>query len=372
MARHEALSRSGRHKQVLRHRYILVRPWCGNTCSHYPRTPPARIVPSPGGDTLLPMADFDTTEFRAARFDRRSATERSPGAVPDRHARLRPACGRRVRRRRCFEIVEELEAGSRERVRRAAEARGGRRGDRRASSSVRTRRPTRSRRARARRPRAGSSAPSARRSCSRQQADAYAEQVVVDTRLLWEERQRLIEDIRQLADDVLRTAEDAHERVTLPEMLAEPEPETRRADRDEPARRATGPTTAHGRGGARRPARRSGARRRRVGHPTTRTARASASARAAACRGALRPVEALLFVALREVPNDFEKRRPIGPGALPPARWPTPSVRSTPRCGWLDRRGIRNASTSRTMQTATMMAMVMAPPVPARPLPQTA
>ena len=56
----------------------------------------------------------------------------------------------------------------------------------------------------------------------RQQADAYSEQIVVDTRLLWEERQRLIEDIRQLADDVLATAEDALERVALPQMLAEP------------------------------------------------------------------------------------------------------------------------------------------------------
>jgi DivIVA domain-containing protein len=61
----------------------------------------------------------------------------------------------------------------------------------------------------------------------RQQADAYSEQVVVDTRILWEERQRLIQDIRQLADDVLATAEDAAERVALPQMLAdESEPDT--------------------------------------------------------------------------------------------------------------------------------------------------
>jgi DivIVA domain-containing protein len=57
----------------------------------------------------------------------------------------------------------------------------------------------------------------------REQADAYSEQIVIDTRLLWEERQRLIQDIRQLADEVLATAEDASERVTLPEMLADPE-----------------------------------------------------------------------------------------------------------------------------------------------------
>jgi len=61
----------------------------------------------------------------------------------------------------------------------------------------------------------------------RQQADAYSEQVVVDTRILWEERQRLIQDIRQLADEVLATADDAAERVTLPQMLAdESEPDT--------------------------------------------------------------------------------------------------------------------------------------------------
>jgi DivIVA domain-containing protein len=53
----------------------------------------------------------------------------------------------------------------------------------------------------------------------RRDADEYAEQVVVDTKLLWEERQRLIEDIRQLADEVLGTADDAMERLKLPEQL---------------------------------------------------------------------------------------------------------------------------------------------------------
>jgi DivIVA domain-containing protein len=57
----------------------------------------------------------------------------------------------------------------------------------------------------------------------RRDADAYAEQVVVDTRLLWEERQRLIEDIRQLADEVLATADDAIERVKMPEPLRQPD-----------------------------------------------------------------------------------------------------------------------------------------------------
>jgi hypothetical protein len=53
----------------------------------------------------------------------------------------------------------------------------------------------------------------------RRDADEYAAQVIVDTRALWEERQRLIEDMRQLADDVLGTADDAIERLKLPEGL---------------------------------------------------------------------------------------------------------------------------------------------------------
>jgi DivIVA domain-containing protein len=54
----------------------------------------------------------------------------------------------------------------------------------------------------------------------KREADEYADQVVVDTRLLWEERQRLIEDIRHLADEVLGTADDAMERLKLPEPIA--------------------------------------------------------------------------------------------------------------------------------------------------------
>jgi cell division septum initiation protein DivIVA len=61
-------------------------------------------------------------------------------------------------------------------------------------------------------------------------ADEYAEQVVVDTRLLWEERQRLIEDIRHLADVVLGTADDAMERLKLPAQLAEAEEADETAD----------------------------------------------------------------------------------------------------------------------------------------------
>src|SRR5215217_9649844 len=53
----------------------------------------------------------------------------------------------------------------------------------------------------------------------RRDADEYAAQVIVDTRALWDERQRLIEDIRQLADEVLGTADDAIERLKLPEQI---------------------------------------------------------------------------------------------------------------------------------------------------------
>jgi cell division septum initiation protein DivIVA len=57
----------------------------------------------------------------------------------------------------------------------------------------------------------------------RRDADEYAEQVIVDTRTLWEERQRLIEDIRQLADEVLGTADDALDRLKLPEQIGNAE-----------------------------------------------------------------------------------------------------------------------------------------------------
>jgi DivIVA domain-containing protein len=59
----------------------------------------------------------------------------------------------------------------------------------------------------------------------KREADEYAEQVVVDTRLLWDERQRLIEDIRHLADVVLGTADDAMERLKLPAQIAASEEE---------------------------------------------------------------------------------------------------------------------------------------------------
>lgn len=166
------------------------------------------------------MADFDTTEFRAARFDRRSATERIAGReFPivmrgyDRHAV--DAFVQEV-----IEIVEELEASasSESAVQRKLEEVG----EETASILQRAHETAEEIAARSRAQAEGRIQRAEREAeLTRQQADSYSEQVVVDTGLLWEERQRLIEDIRQLADDVLRTAEDAQERVTLPELLQE-------------------------------------------------------------------------------------------------------------------------------------------------------
>jgi DivIVA domain-containing protein len=53
------------------------------------------------------------------------------------------------------------------------------------------------------------------------EADKYAEQVAVDTRKLWSEREQLLEEVRRLADEVLATAEDAVERFKAPEAVAQ-------------------------------------------------------------------------------------------------------------------------------------------------------
>jgi DivIVA domain-containing protein len=172
------------------------------------------------------MADSDTTEFQSARFTR-SATERIanrefPLAVRgyDRHAVdefvreviqvVTELEGRQTREsvvQRALDEVGEETAGILQRAHETADEIAARS---RAQAEGRIQRAERE------------------ADMVRQQADAYSEQLVVDTRILWEERQRLIQDIRQLADEVLATAEDAGERVTLPQMLAEPqtEPET--------------------------------------------------------------------------------------------------------------------------------------------------
>jgi DivIVA domain-containing protein len=170
------------------------------------------------------MADSDTSEFQSTRF-RRSATERLanrefPLAVRgyDRHAvdefmqevlqLVSELEGRQTREsvvQRALDEIGEETAGILQRAHETADEIAARS---RAQAEGRIQRAERE------------------ADMLRQQADAYSEQLVLDTRILWEERQRLIQDIRQLADEVLATAEDASERVTLPQMLAEPEPDT--------------------------------------------------------------------------------------------------------------------------------------------------
>jgi DivIVA domain-containing protein len=170
------------------------------------------------------MADSDTSEFQTTRFNRsasdRIANREFPLAVRgyDRHAVdefvqevleiVADLEGRQTREsvvQRALDEIGEETAGILQRAHETAD-----------EIAARSRAQAEGRMQRAER----------EADMLRQQADAYSEQVVVDTRILWEERQRLIQDIRQLADEVLATAEDASERVTLPRMLADPEPDT--------------------------------------------------------------------------------------------------------------------------------------------------
>jgi cell division septum initiation protein DivIVA len=48
------------------------------------------------------------------------------------------------------------------------------------------------------------------------EAEEHAARLEVDTRTLWDERTRLLEEMRQLADEVLGVADDAIERVSPP------------------------------------------------------------------------------------------------------------------------------------------------------------
>ena len=56
----------------------------------------------------------------------------------------------------------------------------------------------------------------------RQEADRYAEQISEDTRQMWEERMRLIDEMRQFAEDVLAVADDALDRLPRPADQAQP------------------------------------------------------------------------------------------------------------------------------------------------------
>ena len=66
------------------------------------------------------------------------------------------------------------------------------------------------------------------------EADKYAEQVAVDTRRLWKERQALIEEVRRLADEVLATADEAMERLTPPQTVAAALADDGRSDEEDP------------------------------------------------------------------------------------------------------------------------------------------
>jgi cell division initiation protein len=167
------------------------------------------------------MPDFDTAEFRAARFSRDSADEIRNREFPvvmrgyDRNAvdafvedvaeLVSQLEGRQSHEsvvQRALEEVGEETAGILQRAHEAAD-----------EIAARSRSQAEGRMQRAER----------EAELLRRDADAYSEKIVVDTKLLWEERQRLIEDLRQLAEDVLSTSENASARVSKPQMLSEDE-----------------------------------------------------------------------------------------------------------------------------------------------------
>jgi cell division initiation protein len=164
------------------------------------------------------MADFDTAEFRAARFTRSAADDIANRSFPvvmrgyDRaavDAFVQEVVG----------IIEDLESRqSQEAVVQRALAEVGEE----TSSILQRAHETADEIAARSRAQAEGRIQRAEREAElvRRQADSYSEQIIIDTRRLWEERQQLIEDIRQLADDVLNTAEDALERVSMPQMLS--------------------------------------------------------------------------------------------------------------------------------------------------------
>ena len=165
------------------------------------------------------MADFDTSEFRAARFARSRADEIGERSFPvvmrgyDRAAV--DAFVQEVR-----ELVADLESRqSQETVVQRALAEVGEE----TSGILQRAHETADEIAARSRAQAEGRIQRAEREAElvRRQADAYSEKIVVETRLLWEERQRLIEDLRQFADDVLNTADDASERLTMPQMISE-------------------------------------------------------------------------------------------------------------------------------------------------------
>jgi cell division initiation protein len=165
------------------------------------------------------MADFDTAEFRAARFTRTRADEIANRTFPvAMRGYDRAAVDAFLEE--VVQIINDLESRqSQESVVQRAIAEVG---EETASILQRAHETAEEIAARSRAQAEGRIQRAEREAeLLRQEADAYSEKIVYDTRILWEERQRLIEDIRQLADDVLNLADDAGERVTMPQMLSE-------------------------------------------------------------------------------------------------------------------------------------------------------
>ena len=183
------------------------------------------------------MADFDTAEFRAARFSRNRADEIANRTFPvAMRGYDRAAVDAFLQE--VVQIITDLESRQTQDtvVQRAiAEV-----GEETASILQRAHETAEEIAARSRAQAEGRIQRAEREAeLLRQEADAYSEKIVYDTRVLWEERQRLIEDIRQLADDVLNTAEEAAERVAMPQMLSEQEA----IDEDGPPTEEDVPTT---------------------------------------------------------------------------------------------------------------------------------
>src|SRR5215210_8945389 len=188
------------------------------------------------------MADFDTSEFRAARFSRSAAEKIKNRSFPIvMRGYDRAAVDAFVQE--VLEIVRKLEGTQSHEsvVQQALEEVG----EETASILQRAHETADEIAARSRAQAEGRLQRAEREAdLLRRDADAYSEKIVVETRLLWEERQQLIQDIRQLADDVLSTAEDALERVSMPRMLAEdPDQELPVTEEDPAPTEENGPPT---------------------------------------------------------------------------------------------------------------------------------
>jgi cell division initiation protein len=182
------------------------------------------------------MADFDTAEFRASRFSRSRADELANRTFPvAMRGYDRAAVDAFLQE--VVQVITDLESRqSQESVVQRAIAEVG---EETASILQRAHETAEEIAARSRAQAEGRIQRAEREAdLLRQDADAYSEKIVYDTRVLWGERQRLIEDIRALADDVLNIAELAAERVSMPQMLTD-EP----VEEDGPPTEEDGPPT---------------------------------------------------------------------------------------------------------------------------------